>query len=225
MPSSKATIARSEVRPAQVDIKYVETLTSFKRPRIYELMKDLAHPFPKPSRFGRSVRWLLADVEYWMEEAGRQRNEVPRKPRKPPQPSADAPRGTTIARRYEYRFVGNEMRQHLVSERHLAARKSEWMPEVRNRSYRRVPRLFGDSRESSKEAIDGGRRDRSLAATLKVEYEAGATADKLAKQHRMSKPRVLNLLRSAGTSMRPPGRRNHPEQGSDVMATSASAPA
>ena len=44
--------------------KEVSNIVSFKRTRLFEMIK--AGNFPKPIKFGRNNRWLQSEIESWL---------------------------------------------------------------------------------------------------------------------------------------------------------------
>ena len=49
-----------------VDLHEVTRRTSLKKSYIYRLMSSAA--FPRPVRIGKSVRWVLAEIDAWLHE-------------------------------------------------------------------------------------------------------------------------------------------------------------
>ena len=46
--------------------KQVSEIISFQRSYIYEMISK--GRFPKPKKFGRSVRWFKSDIDRWLKE-------------------------------------------------------------------------------------------------------------------------------------------------------------
>jgi predicted DNA-binding transcriptional regulator AlpA len=218
MPNSQNSLKQGRVLPAplQGDVKYVQAMTGFSRQRIYELIKSEEHPFPQPCRIGRSSRWVLHEVEDWLTESGNRRFYPEPRGKPAIKPEKAERRSRAVVRRYRYGFSDGEFKSTLVSERFVSTKAGLWQPTVPVRSSR--PRRPENAQVGSLNVggVEKTRSDKSderkLSARLKAEYETGATADELSATHRISKVRLLRLLREAGAHVRRPGRRRFSDE-------------
>lgn len=51
--------------PSMIDVKEVATILSVSTRTVWRLVSS--DQLPRPIRFGRNVRWRLADIERWIE--------------------------------------------------------------------------------------------------------------------------------------------------------------
>ena len=62
--SVSQTTGAASIPPALFDCDNLSAYVDFGRSRIYQLIK--AGDFPKPIKFGKSSRWLRADIDAWI---------------------------------------------------------------------------------------------------------------------------------------------------------------
>jgi predicted DNA-binding transcriptional regulator AlpA len=51
-----------------ISAKTVAQLLDISKARLYQILHEADARFPKPTRFGASVRWSLLEVEKWMRD-------------------------------------------------------------------------------------------------------------------------------------------------------------
>lgn len=75
-PHEKGADCAEQLAPLSIDMKGVTKLTGFGRQRISVFRKDLLLGFPEPLRIGRSLRWLVSDIQQWLQAMKRSNAEL-----------------------------------------------------------------------------------------------------------------------------------------------------